>query len=59
MDDDGGLISFLGCKFAHDFQLLQLCDRIAAVGYQLTVEDIVIGIQPLLYNRKNVFAVDG
>ena len=43
---------------AHDLQLFQLCDGVAAVGHHLTDKDIVIGIKPLLYDRKNVFTVN-
>ena len=44
---------------AHHEELVSLCDGIAAVGDDLSVEDIMIRIQPLLDNRKHVFTVDG
>ena len=53
-----GLIPFRQRIFPHHIQLLQLCHSIAAVGNQLPVKDIVVGVQPLFDNRKNVFTVD-
>ena len=43
---------------SHHVQLLQLGDGIASIGDQLTEENIMIGIKPLLDNRKNIVAVD-
>ena len=43
---------------AHHVQLLQLRHGVAAVGDQLPVKDVVVVIQPLFDDRKNVFAVD-
>ena len=45
--------------FAHHLKLCKLCDRIAAVGNYFTDKDVMVGIQPFLDNRKNVFTVDG
>ena len=44
---------------AHHLQLLQLGDGVAAVGNELTEEDIVIRIEPLLDDRENIFTVNG
>ena len=44
--------------FSHHVQLFQLSDRITSVGYEFTYKDIMIGINPFLDNRKNVFAVN-
>ena len=52
------LITFGKRIFSHHVQLFQLGHSIAAVRDQLSVENVVIGIQPLFNNRKNVFTVD-
>ena len=52
------LVPFRKSVLSHHIQLFQLGNCVAAVGDQLSVEDVVIGIQPLLDNRKNVFTVD-
>ena len=44
--------------FPHHIQLFQLCDRVASVGDQLPIKNILIGIQPLFNNRKNIIAVN-
>ena len=44
--------------FAHHIQLLQLCDRITSVGDHLTDKNIMIRINPFLYNRKYIFTVN-
>ena len=43
----------------HQLQLFQLGDGIAAVGNQLTIENIVVGIQPFLNDREYIFTVYG
>ena len=43
---------------AHQRQLFQLRDRVASVGNQLTIENIMIGIKPFLNDRENILAVD-
>ena len=53
-----GLIVFRQGILAHHIQLFQLRDGVAAVGNQLPVEDIVVGIEPFLDNGKNIFAVN-
>ena len=60
VDDDLNLllISVRVFILAHHLKLGQLCDRIAAVGDHLTGKDVVVRIQPLFNNRKNVFTVD-
>ena len=69
LDDDGLLLGIdrylhlivgIGrlLVFAHQRQLLQLCDGVAAVGNQLSVENVVVGIKPLLDNGKYIFAVN-
>ena len=44
--------------FTHHIQFLQFCDCITSVGYQLTCENIVIGIYPFFNNWENVFTAD-
>ena len=51
-------VSFRKLIFSHHIQLFQLCDRITSVGYEFTYKDIMIGINPFLDNRKNIFAVN-
>ena len=46
-------------RFPHHFQLLQLCNGIAAIGNQLTIENIMVTVQPFLDNREHVLAVNG
>ena len=46
-------------RFSHHFQLLQLCNCIAAIGNQLTIENIMVTVQPFLDNREHVLAVNG
>ena len=43
---------------AHQRQLFQLRDRVASIGNQLTIENIMIGIKPFLNDRENILAVD-
>ena len=57
-DVDPCLVSFRQLIVAHHIQLFQLCDRITAVGDELSVENIMIRIQPFLDDRKHVFTVD-
>ena len=45
--------------FAHQLQLFQLGDGVAAVGDQLPEKNVMVGIEPFFNNRKNIFAVDG
>ena len=52
------LITFRKRIFSHHVQFFQLGHGITAVGDQLSVENIVIGIQPLFNDRKNVFTVN-
>ena len=52
------LIPFGKRIFSHHVQLFQLGHGIAAVRDQLSVENIVIGIQPLFNDRKYVFTVN-
>ena len=52
------LIAFRQGIFSHHVQLFQLGHGIAAVRDQLSVENIVIGIQPLFNDRKYVFTVN-
>ena len=52
------LFSLRLAEIADQGQLLQLRDRVAAVGHHFTHENIVIGIKPLFYNRKDIVAVD-
>ena len=56
---DAVLVAFRIGVLADEGQLFQLGDGVAAVGHQLTEENVVIGIQPFFNNRKNIFAVDG
>ena len=60
VDDDLNLllISIRIFILAHHLKLGQLCDRIASVGDHLTGKDVVVRIQPLFNNRKNIFAVN-
>ena len=44
---------------SHHLQFFQFGDGVTAVWDQLSVKDIVVWIQPLLDNWKNIFAVDG
>ena len=52
------LIAFRQGIFSHHVQLFQLGHGIAAVRDQLSVENIVIGVQPLFNDRKYVFTVN-
>ena len=52
------LIAFRHGIFSHHVQLFQLGHGIAAVRDQLSVKNIVIGIQPLFNDRKYVFTVN-
>ena len=52
------LISFREFIFSHHIQFLQLRDRVASVGNHLTDKDIMIRINPFLYDRKYIFAVN-
>ncbi len=56
---DPGLPVLRQLTLAHHFQLFQLGDGIAAVGNQLTIENIMVAVQPLLDNGKHVLTVDG
>ena len=53
-----GLITVRQGIFAHHIQLLQFRHRIATVGDQFAEENIVVRIQPLLDDWKNIIAVD-
>ena len=53
-----GLIALGQSVLPHHIQLFQLGHGIAAVGNQFPVKNIMVGIQPFLDNRKNIFAVD-
>ena len=52
------LIAFGQGIFSHHVQLFKLGYGITTVRDQLSVKNVVIGIQPLFNNRKNVFTVD-
>jgi len=58
-DFDFFLIIVRKSIFAHHFQLFQLCNCVTAVGNQLAEKNVVIRIQPLFYDWKNIFAVNG
>ena len=44
---------------AHDVKLFKFGDGVASVGDQLSVENIVVAVQPLLDNGKHILAVNG
>ncbi len=46
-------------KFATKSKLLKLRDCVTAVRNQLTYKNIMVGIQPLLNDRKDIFRIDG
>ena len=46
------------CILTHHIQFFQLRDRITSVRDQLSEKNVMIRIQPLLDNRKNVFTVN-
>ena len=56
---DRVLFSLRLAEIADQCKLLQLRDRIASVGHHFTHENIVVRIEPFLYDRKNLVAVDG
>ena len=58
-DVDPRLVIFRQRKRAHHIQLFELCDGIAAVGDQLSVENIVIAVQPFLDNGEHILTVNG
>ena len=45
-------------RLSDQLQLLQLRDCVRTVGHQLAKENIMIRIQPLLYNRKYIFRIN-
>ena len=54
------VLEILGIGVLSDeIQLFQLGNGIAAVGDKLPEENVVVGIEPLFDNRKNIFAVNG
>ena len=53
-----GLISLRQSILSHHVQFLKLRHGVAAIGNQFPVKDVVVVIQPLFDNRKNVFTVD-
>ena len=61
VDDDGYLECLVVAEFrlAHHGELLQFGDRVTAVGDELTDEDVMVGIEPFLDDREDVFAADG
>lgn len=42
----------------HNFELVQLGDRVASVGDQFSYENIMITVEPFLNDRQHIFAVD-
>ena len=55
---NAGFVIFGKLVFAHDVQLFQLGDGVAAVGDKFANENVMIGIHPFLYDWKNIIAVD-
>ena len=53
-----GLVTLRQGIFPHHVQLFQLGHGITAVGDQLPVENIMVRVQPLLDNGKNVLTID-
>ena len=58
-DIDPRFVVLRKCEIADNVKLLELGDRVAAVGDQLSVENIVVAVQPLLDDRKHILAVNG
>ena len=56
---NSGLVIRRKLCFPHHLQLLQLCNRVAPVGNQLPVKNVVVTVKPLLDNRKHVLTVNG
>ena len=57
-DVDAGLIIRRQFGLAHQFQLFQLRDGVAAVRDQLAVKDIAVAVEPLFNDREHVLAVN-
>ena len=55
---DRRLIVVRKLVLTHHIQLFQLGDRVASIGNHLTDENIMIRINPFLYNWKNVFTAN-
>ena len=55
---DAGFVIFRKLVFAHAVQFFQFCNGVAAVGNQLTNENVMIRVHPFFYDRENIVAVD-
>ena len=53
------LLPFRRFIFAHQRKLFQFSNRITTIGNHFTDKNIVIRIQPLFNNRKNIFGSNG
>ena len=58
LDVDPGLVIFGQCKITHHIQLPELGDRIASVGDQFPVENIVVTVEPLLDYWEHILTVN-
>ncbi len=58
-DIDARFVAFRIFKFTHRIEFFQLRDCIAAVRYKLTDENVVVRIQPLLYDGEHILTVNG
>ena len=56
--NDLRLIALLFGSLTDSAQALEFLDGIASVGNNLSEEDVLVRIEPLLYNWKHIFGID-
>ena len=58
-DIDPRFVVLRKCEIADNVKLFEFGDRVASVGDQFSVENIVVAVQPLLDNGEHILAVNG